>query len=83
MSRVIGGILRLALLPLAAPFLLVLLLVSIFLGVQWVVNAPAQDLVNSEHVPVHVCTGRWNVSRRCWWWWWPRCPICSCVSSRC
>lgn len=53
MSRVIGGILRLALLPLRAPFLLVLLLVSIFLGVQWVVNAPAQGLVNSEHVPIH------------------------------
>ncbi|MBC1261692.1 hypothetical protein FQK07_10545 [Synechococcus sp. BSF8S] len=53
MTRVIGSILRLALLPLRAPFLLVLLLVSIYLGVDWVVNAPVQDLVNPEQNPVY------------------------------
>jgi hypothetical protein len=53
MSGVINGILRLALLPLRAPFLLLLLLVSIYLGVHWVVNAPVQGLLHSEQDPVH------------------------------
>jgi hypothetical protein len=53
MSGVIGVILRLALLPLRAPFLLLLLLVSIYLGVEWVVNAPVQGLGNPEQDPVH------------------------------
>jgi hypothetical protein len=53
MSGVVGGILRLALLPLRAPFLLVLLLVSVYLGVHWVVDAPIQDLVRTERDPVH------------------------------
>ncbi|MCP9819353.1 hypothetical protein KBZ18_07585 [Synechococcus sp. Cruz-9H2] len=53
MSGVIAGILRLALLPLRAPFLLLLLLVSIYLGVHWVVNAPVQGLGNPEQDPVH------------------------------
>lgn len=53
MTRVIGGILRLALLPLRAPYLLLLLLVSVYLGVVWVVNAPVQSVVNPEQNPVH------------------------------
>jgi hypothetical protein len=53
MSRVIREILRLSLLPIRAPFLLLLLLVSIYLGIHWVVDVQEDPLFDPRLDPLH------------------------------